>query len=316
MKKFIYFIITTLIIGFIPLPILAQGSFDPASLSDLKLPQPEAEVIANMQPPLTVTYEPPPTISRTSIFGRILLKTSVSQPEVLGVKDEALKSVSTTRRSQITIAVIGDSMVDTMGTYLPYLSSALKSIYPNTDFFLFNYGIGSTNINSGLERLTASLEYQDRSYPAPISLNPDLVIIESFAYNPLPLSESNLVNHTQGLTNMVNLLRSRGIANIMLLTTIAPDHQQFGAGPNGVNWSIEAITEHTRAIHAYLENTVNVANSLSVPLIDAFHPSQDGNGNGQSSLINQSDHIHPSVAGHQFIARHIADKIASTHILE
>jgi ABC-type proline/glycine betaine transport system ATPase subunit len=59
---------------------------------------------------------------------------------------------STTQISQksgkFTIAILGDSMVDTMGTDLPYLRQALEKHFPNTEFNLLNYGIGAENIEA------------------------------------------------------------------------------------------------------------------------------------------------------------------------
>jgi hypothetical protein len=290
-------------------------------VSDLTLPQPEEIIVANMQPPPT---PPPPVNSQPqeeSLFGRLLqvAVTKPPQPSPLPAPTSSPAPTPPPRQTQkdfITIALIGDSMVDTMGTWCPYLNNHLKKTYPQTHFELLNYGVGSTNILSALDRLTQPLSYQDRNYPSPLAANPDVVIIESFAYNPLPLSEDNLQQHQQILSQLANLVRNETSAQLFFLTTIAPHHQKFGTGPNGVNWDSRSIVPHTEAIHAYLENTINTARNLGIPVIDAFHSSQDSNGNGREALINPGDHIHPSVAGHQFLAQTIAHTLISSRVLE
>lgn len=317
MKKLFGIIIFSIIIGFVPVPILAQTGFDPSALSSLTLPQPESVIVANMIEP-EPTPAPISFPSQDSIFGQ-LLELSPAPPQVLGQTAPVAPAPSqtrTTRQNPVTIVIVGDSMVDTMGTGLPYLNQELIKIYPATQFNLFNYGIGSTNIDTGLARLASPLDYHERQSQSVIALNPDLVIIESFAYNPLPLSDANLNHHRDQLASMVNLLRSQTQAQVMLLATIAPHHTKFGTGVSGVNWSQDSIAEHTTAIHAYLENTVTAAQELNVPLIDAFHASQDGSGNGRDSLISPGDHIHPSVLGHQFLAQTITDKIIALNLLE
>lgn len=283
----------------------------PQSLNYLKLPQPPEVIIRNMESKAAVVR--PPTTQSPSLFGRLLAQTQ----NILGVTNPSEPpEIRHTQDPSITIAIVGDSMVDTMGTGLPYLAKALRSVYPDTRLELLNYGVGSTNINAGLERLTTPLNYQDRSYPSVIDASPDLVIIESFAYNPIPLSDSSLEHHRSQLANMATTLNVHGLSRIMLLSTIAPHHTKFGTGPQGVDWEPVAVTKHTEAIHAYLENTINTGKSLSLPIIDAFHLSQDGHGNGREELINPGDFIHPSALGQQFIANTIVDSIISTRILE
>lgn len=302
----------SLVIAFF-VPFRAR-SFSETDLENLVLPQPEAVIVANMQPLPT----PTPAPEAENLFA-VLLEKPLSfpspTPQIAGVSTPD-NSTRQTKKSFVTIAIIGDSMVDTMGTGMPYLETVLNAIYPATDFFLLNYGIGSTNIDSGITRLSTPLNYQNRNYPSLLEADVDAVIIESFAYNPLPLSEANLAHHQAQLENMIRQVQAATPAQVLLLATIAPHHELFGSGPGGVNWEGQAIKEHTQAIHAYLENTLNTANALGLPVIDAFHPSQDNQGNGQLSLISSHDHIHPSAAGQNFIAQHIAQKLVSLKTLE
>ena len=79
-------------------------------------------------------------------------------------------------KSTYTIALFGDSMIDTMGENLDYLDKALKAKYPQTNFQLYNYGIGSQNVEEGLARFENNFSYQSRNYPPIGQIKPDVII--------------------------------------------------------------------------------------------------------------------------------------------
>jgi len=302
MKKLLLFVFAFVLGSFATLYI--RESF----AQELKLPQPEEVVLQTMQQiNAPIIYTPPQTAANS--FASLLAP--LEKPQVLGAADTQPRS---TKYPKMSIAIVGDSMVDTMDTNLPYLQRELSLVYPTTTFTLLNYGIGSTTIDSGPSRLVEPFAYKDRSYEPIITLKPDLVIIESFAYNPLP--DGNLAHHAEVVTQMVDSLRSHGISRIALMATIAPNREQFGRGPGGVNWNIETQDIHTAAINTYLQNTFTIAKNLNLPLIDAYSQSRDLLGNGLLDYINTHDHIHPSVAGHQFIAKQIINTLVTTKILE
>ena len=217
---------------------------------------------------------------------------------------------ASSNKRQLTIAVLGDSMVDTMGEYLPYIDSALKNYYPNYFFNLLNYGAGGTNIEYGVQRLTSGYDYLGKSIPSLVSTNPDIVIIESFAYNPWGGEQSDLDRQWLAMAKAVDIIKSQTHAKILFLSTIAPSKTQFGQGPGGINWSSDQAYEHAQKIEKYLQNTIYFANSQGYPLVDAYHPSIV-NGDGNLSYISAHDHIHPSVAGCQLIAGLVAKKLVS-----
>ena len=100
-------------------------------------------------------------------------------------------AAKTTRKNTYTIAVFGDSMVDTMGERMEYLEHALKDKYPKTTFKLYNYGVGSQNVEEGLARFGKEFNYQTRSYTSLPVLAPDVVILGSFSYNPFSPYDRN-----------------------------------------------------------------------------------------------------------------------------
>ncbi len=78
-----------------------------------------------------------------------------------------------------------------------------------------------------------------------------------------------------------------------------------------MNWNYEPTIAHSGRIIDDLDNTVGLAESLGVPLIDAYRPSIVGADNhGNPAFVSSHDGIHPSVEGHRFIAATIAEAIS------
>lgn len=232
--------------------------------------------------------------------------------QVAPVKKESAPKKSTIIpiKSSYKIAIFGDSMVDTMGENLEYLDKALKKKYPNTQFTLYNYGIGAETVEMGLARFDKSFSYQTRSYQTISQVKPDIIIVASFAYNPFTphdrdkhwLTLTHLIQKAQTVTN-----------NVYILAEIAPLRRYFGRGPNGVNWDENTALEHSGRIIEQLQNAVGLSKTLRVPIINAFEKSivNHSTNEGKREYVNDSDGIHPSVKGHEFTA----DEIVSTLVL-
>lgn len=209
--------------------------------------------------------------------------------------------VLTTKKKSYKIAVIGDSMVDTMGERLEYLERSLKRKYPLTEFTLYNYGRGAENIEMGLARLNSRFDYQDRHYPTLTEVAPDIIVVGSFAYNPF--SPYDRDRHWLSLTKMIEEVKKIS-PNIYLLAEIAPLRSDFGKGPGGVNYDTDTAFVHSGHIIEQLENAIGLARTLNVPLINTYSAS-----GGRREYVNPHDGIHPSVSGHEFTAEMITNKI-------
>ena len=210
------------------------------------------------------------------------------------------------KKSSYSIAIFGDSMVDTMGEELEYLQKVLANKYPQTKFNLYNYGIGGQNIEQGLARFESSFVNRERHFPPIPSLNSDILIIGSFAYNPFPAHDRNK-HYTllKELAAKAKILSSR----IYLMAEIAPLKTGFGKGKNGVNMPENVAYEQAMHILEQLDNIVNLSISENIPLINAYYLSRVDGTFGDPYYVNPDDGIHPSVAGHSFTAQLIVQKI-------
>ncbi len=248
------------------------------------------------------------TDSVTQTLGQIVEEEIVEEE----IKEEKKEDSDQSNYSgKITIAAIGDSMTDLMGPGLPYLETVLQNYYPRAEFNLLNYGVGAENIEKGLERIKNDYTYKERHYSSLASVNPDIVIIESFAYNPFENQEAELNRHWLALTRMVDFIKSQTKAQIIILITIAPTKEKFGQGPGGVNWPQDLAWQQANRINQYLENAVRFAQPTGLPLVDVYHQTLLSNGEGNLDYISSHDHIHQNEAGNKLVARLLGRKIFS-----
>jgi len=255
---------------------------------------------------LLETYHPisfTPTTPNISIVKTI----STPSPKVLGVQ-----SVNPLYDS-VNLVLLGDSMIDTLSTDTCQLS--FKQYFPKTKVNLLKYGYGSTNIESAKKRLTESTTYKNVSNPSIISQNPDIILIESFAYNNFGNSQSGIDRHTQALKELTSTIKEQlPNTKIILAATIAPDSISFGNGIKNMYFSALEKVEKTNTIKLYLQNIINFASKNNFALADAFHPSLFGQ-NGLPQLISSSDHLHPSTLGTELFCDTVAKSILTNRLI-
>lgn len=218
------------------------------------------------------------------------------------------------KRSYITV-LAGDSILGYLGKNAQPLREKLNKFYPKNEFVNYNYGFGATNILSLPKRLKSQTDYQGETFIPMLEINSDLVIIGSFAYNPLseyPLEEG-LKIHRQVLDKTIKeLIRRKPNSVVALFAPIAPNKENFAIGTydlsrqKRIEWAEERI--------AYIENTINYAKDKNIPLINVYKKSLTSNGEANLKYINQDDYIHPSEDGLNLIAQAIAEFIYENKI--
>lgn len=210
-------------------------------------------------------------------------------------------------RDSYKIAVVGDSMVDTMGERLEYLEHALVARYPNTQFSLYNYGRGSENAEDVLKRFHEPFKHVDRDYPKIDDVKPDIIVVGSTGYNVF--SPYFLDRHWLALTHLVQEAQ-KITPHVYMLAEIAPLREAFTKGPMGPNYDTETAVRASGEVTEQVQNAIRLSPVLNVPVIDAYTPSLASNRpEGKPEYVNPSDGLHPSIAGHEFMAGLIADTI-------
>ena len=210
------------------------------------------------------------------------------------------------KKASYTIAIFGDSMVDTMGDKLEFLEKSLSGKYPETKFNLYNYGIGGQNVEQGLGRFESSFVNRERQYLPLPALVPDVLIIGSFAYNPFAIHDRN--KHYTLLKDLVMKAKNMS-SHVYLLAEIAPLKTGFGKGKNGINMPENVALEHANHIIEQLDDVINLSKAENIPLINVYYESRVDGSFGNPYFVNSDDGIHPSEAGNSFTAELIVEKI-------
>lgn len=307
------------LVGLLVLPVYATGGII-SPLADNPEPDPAIAHSTIMFTTMTNTMAIQSSLS-TAVANFVSISPTPTPPPLAeqssAVHDTLAPELRSTRKTEMTITLLGDSMIDTLGPDGAGLATLLNAAYPRTAFTVINHGTGGENIDTGLSHLTNGYEYLGVMRPSVISQKPDVVVVESFGYNPYPYDDGALDTHWMQLSAMVHGIKQHlPDARIVIAATIAPNWNVFGDGAPFIDFSSEGKRTKTEEIKTYIESTIGYARSQHLPLADAYHPSMDSSGNGKLQYINAGDHIHYSDAGRALFAQKVADTIISNRLLE
>lgn len=230
------------------------------------------------------------------------------KPQVLSLTSTESPPPSTTlSNNSYKIAIYGDSMIETMGDNLDFVNAKLKQKYPNTKFEMYNYGIGGEKVDAAVARFEKPFVRGGRNYPNITSLKPDILIVGSYAYNPFDLPDRD-----RHWLTLAGLLQKAKLVtpNVYILAEVAPLKEDFGKGPNGVNWPIGIILDHTAKILDQMDNAIGLSSTLNIPLINVYDKTRANNSRfGKREYVSENDGVHPSVLGHEFTAKQVVSTI-------
>jgi hypothetical protein len=215
---------------------------------------------------------------------------------------------------KLKLACLGDSMTQFWGQDMPELKDALSRHFPNQPFELFNYGMSGTRSEYGIYRVT-------HDFPNPFgggnqrclsSASPDIVVVESFAYNHRLDGEHWIPNYQDVLRRLVQTIRETTPANLLFLVTIPPDTEHFlDHVATYKDVALGLRQEWGQNSVMFLEAAVRFAMEEKLPLINIFERVKERVGAGTPIrwFIDQNDHIHPSRYAYDLIAEEIAQAI-------
>lgn len=219
------------------------------------------------------------------------------------------------QKNKIRVVTTGDSMTASFKEGAPILANALNAKWPEKEFEVINQGVGGTRVGYGLWRLKNEYDVKGKKHPPLISLDPDIVIIESFAYN----NATDGVN-TEGLNHfkdmhrqIIKTLQEETNATIIFVATFAPDLDNFLKSiPAFYNTPISIRRRMAKERMDYLEEAIKLANELNLPLANVYKRSLDNEKKGipLETNINHIDWIHPSECGMKLVAQEIINTLS------
>jgi len=277
------------------------------------------QLLEAYKPISTYTYTPTPTPTKTitssipqSTFNNFTNNSqsnSSSLAPSLSLLAGQILGAATSNGQTITVGVLGDSMTSSLGPNISQLELSLRKYYPNYQFKLLNYGSGDNNIEDGFFRLQNNYEYLGRQVPSLLSQNPNIIVVESFAYNNFGNTQEGINRHWVNLNAIVSSINQKSPqTKVVIATTIAPNSAIYGNSNPNLNLNAMQKIEATTAIKLYSQNSINFAKTSNLPLADSFTPSMT-NGDGLRDFISTEDNTHPSNLGIQLFCDTVAKTI-------
>lgn len=218
-------------------------------------------------------------------------------------------------KNSYAVFLVGDSMTVALGPHPSRLSQRLNDAFPDASFIVDNYAVGSMNILSLEDLLTKDVVLDGRPEPAALNRDFDILVIESFANNPmsdLPLEVGLQQQRERMDLTVARLLREKPQSVIILLATVAPSNK-YGLGSVFLQPALRVNYAEER--RAYLENFIKYALEKNFPLVNAYDATKLPNGDAKPGFISTDGYIHPSQQGVDFIQDVIADLIIGQRII-
>ncbi len=244
----------------------------------------------------------------------MIVPTPTSKPEVPFVRYEPPKLP---KKTAYRVILLGDSMTYALGPYTDELRLVIKKKYPDIDLIIENQSAPSSNVASLQDRLLSKATEATATYEPVLGKPFDIMIIESFGYNPLSqLGRTEGIGiATASLTTAMRLLtREQPNALVIFLATIAPSRTLYGVG--AVKLDAAQRADYASERELYIENHIAFAKAHNIPLVDVYNQTKDRNGNGLLKYINPTDHIHPSQVGVNLIQDQLAKYLIDAKIFE
>lgn len=239
------------------------------------------------------------------------------QPKISGSFKYTIPKIEKKREYQIFM--VGDSMTHALGPHGGTFNEYMNELYKKEGHGILvdNYAVGSTNLLSLKDRMKTKTTYWNDTFEPLLSRKFDIILIESFGYNPLsqfPRAEG-LKKQTEELdTTMQTLMSTHPNAAIIFVATIAPSKKTYA---KSVQTNLTAsdrllqVDERT----AFILNHIKYAKDHNIPLVNIYEKSIKPDGDGNTDYINPDDDIHPSAVGVNFIGRELTNLIYDSNIL-
>jgi hypothetical protein len=198
----------------------------------------------------------------------------------------------------INIALIGDSMTEFLNNENSTLKDSLSRYFPTQIFYTPNYSFPDKTIDYARARINEIIQQK-----------PDIIVLESFAYNNYGNTQEGIDKQWLQLGAITTEIKNQlPNTKIIIATTIAPNSIEF-AKDSGYNFTAIEKIEKTKTIKLYLQNAINFANSQNFYLANTYNLSLNPQQEGYQELINSADNIHPSSLGQQLFCDSIAKTI-------
>ena len=223
------------------------------------------------------------------------------------------------QKDAYVIVMVGDSMTHALGPHGGTFSEFMNQKYKphGKGIVIDNYANPSTSILTINKAMNTKTTYWDATFEPLLAREFDLILIESFGYNPMSQfsldvglkRQKEILDET-----MKNLQKAQPEARVMFVATIAPNKYKY-ALPVDPDTTLEDRTGVVNERMTYIKNHIDYAKEHNIPIVNIFEKSLNAEGDGDLKYINPHDYVHPSALGVDFIGQEITDYIYENQII-
>ena len=222
----------------------------------------------------------------------------------------------------LRLIAIGDLMTEAAGPALPHLAVALREAWPGVPFDLVNLGRSGTRAGLLLWRLTHDEWIGGRLCPSVVSLQPDIVLVESCAHVNAAdgvIGDDGLKHFRDMHWRVVATLREKSAADLVEVVTLPPDGEHLLETAAAYVHTPAAIRRWmAKDRRVYLEEAVRMAQAWELPLANVYQAALDAMAKGVplARFIAALDWQQPSEEGHRLTARIVVEALRQHHVVE
>ncbi|MDF2439262.1 MAG: hypothetical protein JWN98_246 [Abditibacteriota bacterium] len=217
------------------------------------------------------------------------------------------------------IALIGDSMFDAWGADCPEMHQELKRLYSHSEFNIENHGLSGSRAGNALWRIGNDYPRNGQLCRCLSMFNPDVTIVESFAYSNSSDGPEGLSEYRDILRRLVEEIQVTTGSQVLFCLGIPPHRDKFlETMPNFFNTSRATRQRMADDVKLYLDEARRIALDEGWAYADVCMDIEKRAlaGEHMRRFINQSDCLHPSRYGYQIMANHITRAIDNHRMIE
>lgn len=243
-------------------------------------------------------------------------------PSPTVIKEEPFRTYSAPaieKKREYTIVMIGDSMTYAFGPHGGPFYEKINTLYKDSNHGVLvdNYSGPSTSILTLDKAMNTKTQFAEWTFEPLLSRQFDLILVESFGYNPL--SQFGITDGIKRQNEelgklMKTLIKTHPKSAIIFVATIAPNKANYGRVINPNDPPVARAAQAEERI-AYIKNHIEYAKEHNIPVVNIFEKSLTPQGDGNLEYINPFDYVHPSAVGIEFISAELANFIYESQIL-
>jgi hypothetical protein len=219
----------------------------------------------------------------------------------------------------IKIAIIGDAMFENWGPQCPELHDELKRLYSRTDFSIENHGLADSRAGNALWRISNQYQKQGQTQSSLSRFNPDITVIESFAYANRIDGPEGMSEYRDILRRLVEEVRHTTTSQVLFCLGIPPHRERFlESAPLFLNTSRATRQRFADDVKLYLDEARRIAQDEDWPLADVCAEIEKRAlaGENMRRFINQADNQTPSSYGYVIMASTIVRSLDNHRMVD